>query len=365
MKKTLLVLLLAVPAAAQTANKIAEPTSTMTEQDKAKEAIKALKAYTDQFRVPSGDPFPEPPAIKHWTAKEVDANTFSQRADFNDWKRCISDYRTMFDWWEGLESGEDYEDQACFKKRVHLDPERFQVAYGLASSHGTDLKAGGRWVCGLADALRGYFNFYNESAQGSKGQWMSHDLWGVGVGPVVQQQTLNDWISARYKEASGVDLGQGENRNFLNYATVERCAEKVEEATKEQIKEKPAPKKIPSLMHTPEKEQVFIDKEGKDIDFGKGVYWVYFYDASWQPWAYIAKTTRWKNTEESLRDFVRCRAPFFVGNFLSLAPFDAKPGKSPYFPPPSSTTLRHPDQPNSAKERDPKKIAEARKKFCK
>lgn len=363
MKTLLFTALFAVSAQAQTKT-IAEPAAKMTEQDKAKEAIAALKVYTDQFRTPSGDPFSPPPPIQHWSAKEVDAVPFGQRSDFNDWKKCVSDYRVMFDWWEGLESGDDYENPACFKKRVHLEPERFQVAYGLASSHGTDLKAGGKWVCGLADALRGYFNFYNEEAYGSKGQRIAHELWGVGVGPVVQQQILNDWISARYKEASGVDLGLGEGKNLLNYATVARCAEKVEEATKDQVKEKPTPKPIQSLMHKPEKDQKYV-KDPKEIDFKKGVYWVFFYDASWQPWSYVARTSkRWENTEESLRKFIRCREHFFVGNFLSLAPFDAKPGKSPYFPPPAAETLRFPEQPNSAKERDQAKI-KADRKYCK
>lgn len=361
MNTVLAVLLCAAPVQASAAP--AEPQGVMVEADRAKEAVAALKAYTDQFRTPGGDPFPPPPPLNvSWTAKEVDRPDFGNRADLWDFKKCMSDYRALFDWWEEGEFGDDYSDPACFKKSVHLDPERFQVAHGLASSRGADPAAGGRWVCGLADALRGYFIFHNELKGGERGGRICRELWGIGTGPVDKMRELDDWVSKRYKEASGIDLGLGD-RNVLNYAKKEDCQAEAAAKAKEQLTEKPQAKKIPSLMHAPEPEQAFLKDDLGDVDFEKYDYWVFYYDASWQPWSRIAAQSRkWKNTPESFKKMVLCRAPLWVGNFVSRAPKNAKLQLG-YFPK-GGVTLRHPLQPNKASERNQALIKEHQKKYC-
>lgn len=354
-----LLLLSAVGAAAQGAP---VPAGQPTEKARAEAAAAELKKYTDQFRVPGGDPFPAPPPIKTgWTDKEVDANAFGQRADLWDFKSCMSDYRALFDWWEEGEFGDAYKDPACFKQTVHLDPERFQVAYGLNSNGGADPKAGARWVCGFASALRGYFIFYNESVS-PKGGRICRELWGIGTGPVDRMRELNDWISKRYKEAARVDLGQGDT-NVLNWAKSADCQAKVESEVAKQAPKEAAKKSIPSLMHKPDPEQTFFKADLSDVDFEKYDYWVFYYDASWQPWGVIAaQSKKWKNTPESFKKMVLCRAPVWAGNYVSRVPKNSKYELS-YFPK-GGVTLRHPLQPNSAKERNQALIKEHHRKYC-
>jgi hypothetical protein len=333
------------------------------EAERAKKAVAELKAYTDQFRSPGGDPFPAPPPIPLFSAKQADAPGFYDGYQFSVYKNCASDYRALFDWWEDAEFGDPHKDTACFAKSVHLDPERFQLAYGKASGGGADKEAGGRWVCGLVDSLRNYFNFYNELNGGQKGTLIAHSLWGVGVGPVEQMREVNGWISKRYKEASGIDLGQGD-KNTLNYATKERCEQGVrEELAKLEPEKKSGQTYIPSLMKKPEPRQEMLDSDLTDVDFDKYDYWVYYYDASWQPWGYVARTSKkWKPTPESFKKFVLCRAPEWVGNYVYRAPKNAKLELT-YFPK-GGVSMRHPLQPDKASLRDPKLIAEHRRKYC-
>lgn len=329
---------------------------------RARAAAAALKSYTDQFRVPQGSAFPAPPPIPVFTARQVAAPAFFRQTPFADFKSCLSSYRALFDWWEeGEFGGPSGAGAACFAEDVHLDPERFQVAYGQATKWGEDKAAGARWVCGLADALRGYFGFYNQLEGGDAGGEVSRALWGVGTAPVDRVHQLNGWISARYKEASGVDLGQGEG-NALNYATLERCAERVEETTREQQPDRPK-QPIRSLMHKEEPEQAFFADDLSDVDFARWDYWVFYYDASWQPWGVVAATSKkWKNTPESFKRFVLCRAPLWVGNFVSRAPKNAK-YQLRYFPK-DGVTLRHRLQPAKASLRDQDLIARHRRRYC-
>lgn len=340
MNALLITALLAVSTQAQT-----------DEAARAKKAAESLKAYTDTFRVPSGDLFPPPPPITEFTAKEVDALNFaSTNAKLGRYSKEMGDYLGRFDW-----------DEENPSDGVKLDAERFQVAYGLASKGGKDLDAAGRWVCGLAVALRGYFHFYNEENGGSMGSQIGHATWGVGTGPVDKIHAVNGWIAKRYKEASKVDLNAG-GPNRLNYASLERCTAAVQEANHEQVP-KPEAKLIPSVMHKPDPEQTFLRKDLSDIDLARYDYWVLYYDASWQSWGYVANSSKkWRPTAESLKKFINCRAPEWVGNYVARAPKEAE-YKLSYFPE-GGVTLRHPDQPASAKARSRAAIDEARKRYC-
>jgi hypothetical protein len=359
---TALSLVLLAGALARAGEPTAEPRAVMVESERAKLVVERLKKYTDQFRSPAGDPFAPPPRIPLYSQREFEAPGFFNRADYWDFKSCLSSYRSLFDWWEeGDFDGAGV--PGCYERGPRLDPERFQLAYGLATAGGSDKAAGARWVCGFAEALREYFIFYNELHGGEKGSFIAHNLWGVGTGPVDKMHELNGWISKRYKEASGIDLGLGE-KNVLNYAVSERCAEAVQ-AEVAKLEEGERKKKIlvPSVMHKPEPEQRYFKEDLSDADFANCDYWVFYYDASWQPWGVVAaQSKKWKNTPESFKKFVLCRAPLWAGNFVSCAPKNAKL-QLRYFPK-GGVSVRHPLQPSKASERKPALIEEHRRRYC-
>lgn len=350
MRTPLAAVLAAVLAAAAAAQ-------TPSQGERAQAAAAALKAYTDQFTAPGEAPFPPPPPIALFSAAATEARNFSANPRLIAYASCAAKYRELFSWEEGIGTPPESWGLECWGEGApplaYLEPAHFKLAYGKATNMGTDLDAGARWVCGLTDALRGYFHFHNEAKGGKPGYWVSYHVWGGPTGAVTKMHGLNDWISARYKEASGVDLGLGEGRNALNYASKERCLASVTEKIEEQ--KPPKGTVVTELMHTPQPEQLFFEDDLSDVDFEKYEYWVYYYDANWQPWGFVGRQSkRWEPTEESFKEFVLCRAPEWVGNYVKRG----ERGKQ------GLRQLRHPLQPANAQARDRALIARHKELYC-
>lgn len=296
--------------------------------DASRAATAALKAFTDQLKLAS------PPALYEGRAGYETAQAF-KTSFFNDYTR----YHALFLWSE--DGGPD----------EGLSAERFQLAYAKASDNGRDQLKGMRWTCELAERARGYFGYYNEAhGRGDAGL----ALLGTQYNRVQFATQVIDAIADRHKEASGIDI-----KRALRYNSRAECETNGEQivATETKGKEpetRAPPASVVELHPNP--------APWEKPDFSRYDYFVFYFDASWQPWTFVASRKGW--SRDDLEKFVLRRAPEWVGSFVSRAPkSDRGAVARSWRSGPPGEVLRHPLQPKSAAERDRKLIAEHRAKY--
>lgn len=302
--------------------------------DASRKAAAELKVFTDQFKLAAPIPLYE--------GKKGYEDHFDFTTDFR--KRFV-DYRQLFLWDEDTGTSEQ------------LTPEKFQLAYAKASDNGRDALKGAMWTCDFVEKLRGYFGYYADAkGRGDAGL----KLLGTQATRVDMMHELVKAVAKRHKEASGIDLEKA-----LTYNTRSECESKGEEVVKEDTKAKEKETVPPpgSLVELNKKTTPY--DEGQ-VDFSKWRYFVFYYDASWQPWELVGdKSKRWKPTAEDFKKFVNCRAPEWVGSFVARTPRkDGEAVARTWKSGAPGEVLRHPLQPKSAKDRDPKLIAQHKKEYC-
>lgn len=298
------------------------------ESESGRKAREDLAVYTRQFR----DLAAPPPLYEGKPGYEKD---LAFTAEFG---RKFSAYRDLFLW-----SEDDDRPEA-------LTPDKFQLALGKVSEHGEKPEKGLEWTCDLMGALRGYFAFYSESKGRTDAMVQLH---GTNAGAVSFIEPLVGAVAKRYKEATGDDI-----KTALTYNLRDRCV-----VEGRRLIEKPE-----KTVMTPPKALVkdctaAAEYKDEELDFSKYDYYAFYYDASWQSWQEVAsRSKKWKGSPESFKRFVLCRAPEWVGCFISRAPKGAKVNTWTSRAP--GEVLRHPLQPDAAKLRDQKLIAANREKYC-